>query len=155
MRNQKHRSNQKIARVVEQRAGVGASEIVSGWQAMLVDLLSRMKSFLSPGVTVFSRSMPAIDELKAVRHVSIDVIAPSLTDTNLAEALLSDDGKRAAAAERHPLWRIGPPADITAMARFLLSGIQLRGLPARWLPWMAVWGRFGHSNSIYPAVFDG
>lgn len=41
-----------MARVVEERAGVGNTEIVSGWQAMLVDLLSRMKPFLRLGATV-------------------------------------------------------------------------------------------------------
>ena len=33
--------NRRMARVVEERAGVGTTEIVSGWQAVLVDLLSR------------------------------------------------------------------------------------------------------------------
>jgi hypothetical protein len=44
--------NRRMAEVVEDRAGVGPTEIVTGWQAMLVDLLNRMKSFLRPGVTV-------------------------------------------------------------------------------------------------------
>ena len=48
----KHSENRRMARVVEERAGVGTTEIVTGWQAMLVDLLNRMKSFLRPGVTV-------------------------------------------------------------------------------------------------------
>jgi hypothetical protein len=34
----KHSENRRMARVVEERAGVGTTEIVSGWQAMLVDL---------------------------------------------------------------------------------------------------------------------
>ena len=54
-------------------------------------------------------------------RIRVNAIAPSLTDTHLAKALLSDDGKRAAAAERHPLKRIGNPADIAAAARFLLD----------------------------------
>lgn len=41
-----------MARVVEERAGVGITEIVSGWQALLVDLLKGMRSFLRPGITV-------------------------------------------------------------------------------------------------------
>jgi len=53
--------------------------------------------------------------------IRVNAIAPSLTDTNLAKALLSDEGKRAAAAERHPLKRIGNPADIAAAAKFLLD----------------------------------
>jgi len=53
--------------------------------------------------------------------IRVNAIAPSLTDTNLAKALLSDEGKQAAAAERHPLKRIGNPADIAAAAKFLLD----------------------------------
>lgn len=54
-------------------------------------------------------------------RIRVNAIAPSLTDTNLAQSLLSDDGKRAAAAERHPLKRVGSPADIAAAANFLLE----------------------------------
>ena len=54
-------------------------------------------------------------------RIRVNAIAPSLTDTNLAKTLLSDDGKRAAAAERHPLKRVGTPADIAAAAKFLLD----------------------------------
>jgi NAD(P)-dependent dehydrogenase (short-subunit alcohol dehydrogenase family) len=53
--------------------------------------------------------------------IRVKAIAPSLTDTPLAEALLSDDGKRTAAAKRHPLHRIGNTADIAAAATFLLD----------------------------------
>lgn len=54
--------------------------------------------------------------------IRVNAIAPSLTDTHLAETLLSDDGKRTAAAERHPLKRFGKPDDIAAAAQFLLEG---------------------------------
>lgn len=53
--------------------------------------------------------------------IRVNAIAPSLTDTNLAKALLSDDGKRAAAADRHPLKRFGHARDIAATAIFLLE----------------------------------
>lgn len=53
--------------------------------------------------------------------IRVNAIAPSLTDTNLAKALLSDDGKRSAAAERHPLKRFGRTKDIAAAAIFLLE----------------------------------
>ena len=43
-----------------------------------------------------------------------------MTDTNLVNALLSDEGKRSAAADRHPLRRFGQPQDIAAAATFLL-----------------------------------
>ncbi|WP_419658064.1 short chain dehydrogenase/reductase [Desulfosarcina variabilis str. Montpellier] len=53
--------------------------------------------------------------------IRVNAIAPSLTDTNLAKTLLSDDGKRSAAAARHPLKRFGSAADIAAAATFLLE----------------------------------
>lgn len=52
MANDLHAENQQNARVVEERAGVGTTEIVSGWQAILVDLLNRMKPFMKSGVIV-------------------------------------------------------------------------------------------------------
>lgn len=53
--------------------------------------------------------------------VRINAIAPSLTDTPLAGFLLSTDEKRQASANRHPLRRIGTPADIAQAALFLLN----------------------------------
>lgn len=53
--------------------------------------------------------------------VRINAIAPTLTDTPLAAALLSNDEKRHNAAQRHPLRRIATPADIAQTACFLLS----------------------------------
>ena len=54
-------------------------------------------------------------------RIRFNAIAPSLTDTPLAGLLLSDEGKRKASAERHPLKRIGSPIDIAAIAVHLLS----------------------------------
>jgi NAD(P)-dependent dehydrogenase (short-subunit alcohol dehydrogenase family) len=53
--------------------------------------------------------------------IRVNAVAPSLTDTPLAQALLSDDNKRAAAAQRHPLKRFGTPQDVAAAAVFLLD----------------------------------
>jgi len=53
--------------------------------------------------------------------IRINAIAPSLTDTPLAEKILNTDQKRTANAERHPLHRVGKPQDIAAMANFLLG----------------------------------
>jgi NAD(P)-dependent dehydrogenase (short-subunit alcohol dehydrogenase family) len=53
--------------------------------------------------------------------IRVNAIAPSLTDTHLAKTLLSDDGKRQAAADRHPLKRVGSPGDSAAAAIFLLD----------------------------------
>jgi NAD(P)-dependent dehydrogenase (short-subunit alcohol dehydrogenase family) len=54
--------------------------------------------------------------------IRVNCIAPSLTDTPLAEKLLSSEEKKAANALRHPLKRVGTTEDIAAMAEFLLSG---------------------------------
>ncbi len=54
-------------------------------------------------------------------RIRVNAIAPSLTDTPLAKALLADEGKRTAAAERHPLKRTGTPHELADIAHFLLS----------------------------------
>lgn len=53
--------------------------------------------------------------------IRVNCIAPSLTDTPLAARLLDTDAKRQAGSDRHPLKRTGQPADVAAMACFLLS----------------------------------
>lgn len=53
--------------------------------------------------------------------IRVNAIAPSLTDTPLAEKLLATEEKRQASAERHPLKRVADAAEIAAMAAFLLS----------------------------------
>lgn len=53
--------------------------------------------------------------------IRVNVIAPSLTDTPLAAALLNDDTKRQAAAKRHPLQQVGSAPDVAALVEFLLS----------------------------------
>lgn len=53
--------------------------------------------------------------------VRVNAIAPSLTDTPLAAALLNTPEKAEASAKRHPLQRVGQPQDLAYMAAFLLS----------------------------------
>ncbi|MEM7103883.1 MAG: SDR family oxidoreductase [Bacteroidota bacterium] len=53
--------------------------------------------------------------------IRVNCIAPSLTDTPLAAKLLSNEEKKAANAQRHPLRKIGKPEDLAEMAAFLLS----------------------------------
>lgn len=53
--------------------------------------------------------------------VRVNCIAPSLTDTPLASKLLDTEQKREANAQRHPLCKVGTPADIANLAEFLLS----------------------------------
>ncbi|MGD7036180.1 SDR family NAD(P)-dependent oxidoreductase [Methylotuvimicrobium buryatense] len=53
--------------------------------------------------------------------IRVNAIAPSLTNTPLAERLIREDAKKQAAAARHALNRIGEAEDIAQMALFLLS----------------------------------
>lgn len=57
----------------------------------------------------------------AASNIRVNAIAPSLTDTPLAAALLNTPEKAEAGAKRHPLQRIGQPQDLAYMASFLLS----------------------------------
>jgi NAD(P)-dependent dehydrogenase (short-subunit alcohol dehydrogenase family) len=57
----------------------------------------------------------------APNKIRVNVVAPSLTDTPLASALLGNDDKKEASNKRHPLGRYGQPEDIAGAAVFLLS----------------------------------
>lgn len=57
----------------------------------------------------------------AINRIRVNVVAPSLTDTPLASALLGNDDKKEASNKRHPLGRYGQPEDIAAAVVFLLS----------------------------------
>jgi len=52
--------------------------------------------------------------------IRINCVAPSLTDTPLAERLLKSDKQKESAALRHPLKRYGQIADLAAAVDFLL-----------------------------------
>jgi NAD(P)-dependent dehydrogenase (short-subunit alcohol dehydrogenase family) len=53
--------------------------------------------------------------------IRVNCIAPSLTNTPLASGLLNTPEKREAAAQRHPLKRIGTAEDIARLTGFLLT----------------------------------
>ena len=53
--------------------------------------------------------------------IRVNCIAPSITDTPLAAALLNTDEKKMANAQRHPLKQVGEANDIAGMAEFLLT----------------------------------
>lgn len=53
--------------------------------------------------------------------IRVNCIAPSLTDTPLAGKLLDGEAKQQAAAERHPLKRVGQASEVAALARLLLG----------------------------------
>ena len=53
--------------------------------------------------------------------IRVNCIAPSLTNTPLAEKLLNSEAKKEANAQRHPLKRVGEAEDIANAVSFLLS----------------------------------
>lgn len=53
--------------------------------------------------------------------IRVNAVAPSLTETPLAERLLNTPEKQQQAARRHPLQRYGTPKDIASAIAFLLS----------------------------------
>ncbi len=53
--------------------------------------------------------------------IRVNGLSLSLTDTALSAKLLSSDEKRNASAQRHPLKRIGDPAEVARAAGFLLG----------------------------------
>lgn len=57
----------------------------------------------------------------AASGLRVNCLAPSLTDTPLAAALLNTPEKMEAGAKRHPLQRVGRPNDAASLAAFLLS----------------------------------
>jgi NAD(P)-dependent dehydrogenase (short-subunit alcohol dehydrogenase family) len=59
--------------------------------------------------------------------IRVNAIAPSLTDTPLAEKLLNSETKMASAAERHPLKKIGSVQDLSEAALYLLNATWVSG----------------------------
>ena len=53
--------------------------------------------------------------------IRVNVVAPSLTNTPLANKFINSESKQEKSAARHPLKRLGKPEDIANMATFLLS----------------------------------
>jgi len=59
--------------------------------------------------------------------IRVNAIAPSLTNTPLAEKLLNAETKLKAAEERHPLKAIGQPEDIADAVNYLLNANWVTG----------------------------
>ncbi|WP_448520545.1 SDR family NAD(P)-dependent oxidoreductase [Rhodoflexus sp.] len=57
----------------------------------------------------------------APSKIRVNVVAPSLTKTPLAQQLLSSPEKEEASAKRHPIGRVGKAHDVADAAVFLLS----------------------------------
>jgi len=96
-------------------------------QASIVTFSSVAASMGMPFHTSVSASKGAIEGFsKALAaeyapKIRVNVIAPSLTDTPLADKFLNNETKQEKSAERHPLKRFGKPEDSAQMATFLLS----------------------------------
>lgn len=75
------------------------------------------------GLEALARSLAA----EWAPNIRVNIVNPSLTDTPLAEALLSTDQKRENAAQRHPLKKIGTPKDIAKAAVFCLENDWVTG----------------------------
>ena len=54
-------------------------------------------------------------------NTRVNVIAPSITNTPLADRFLNNETKMEKSAQRHPLKRVGKAEDVASMTRFLLS----------------------------------
>lgn len=65
----------------------------------------------------FARSLAA----EYAPSFRVNVIAPSLTNTPLADKLLGNEKKKEKMDERHPLKRVGEAVDIAKITAFLLS----------------------------------
>jgi 3-oxoacyl-[acyl-carrier protein] reductase len=57
----------------------------------------------------------------AAARICFNVLAPSLTDTNLGTNLISSEEKREASARPHPLGKLRSAEDMASAATFLLS----------------------------------
>jgi NAD(P)-dependent dehydrogenase (short-subunit alcohol dehydrogenase family) len=57
--------------------------------------------------------------------IRVNAIAPSLTDTPLAENLLSNDKKREMSIDRHPLKRISTADEVASLTQWLLGDDSL------------------------------
>lgn len=130
-------------------ARIKPEDFISDYQLQLVGAvkviqacLPKLKIAASPSIILFSTvavqtgfnfhslvgsSKGAIEGLtKALAaefapKIRVNCIAPSITDTPLAAALLNTEEKKDANAQRHPLKKIGKPEDLANLAEFLLS----------------------------------
>ncbi len=96
-----------------QSSVVSFSSVAGGTGLTFHSIVSANKSALE-GLT---RALAA----ELAPSIRVNCVAPSLTDTPLAQALLNTPEKREANAQRHPLKRVGTSQEIAALVSFLLS----------------------------------
>jgi NAD(P)-dependent dehydrogenase (short-subunit alcohol dehydrogenase family) len=100
------------------RNGGGSVVLVSTVAATTGMAYHASVSAAKAGVEGLARALAAE---YAGKNVRVNVIAPSLTDTPMAERLLSSEEKRERSAERHPIRRVGTTGDIASAALYLLG----------------------------------
>jgi NAD(P)-dependent dehydrogenase (short-subunit alcohol dehydrogenase family) len=101
------------------RAGEGGSVVLFSTVAVRTGMAYHASIAAAKGaVEGLVRSLAAEYAGKKLR---VNGIAPSATDTPLAAAVLGNEKKRQASAERHPLQRVGTAEDMAAAALYLLG----------------------------------
>ncbi len=128
---------------------IKAEDFIHDWQVnfmgaviIIQSLLANLKKAENPGIVLFSTvavttGMPFHSSIASAKgavegltrslaaefapRIRVNCIAPSLTQTSLADKLLNTTDKLEGAAKRHPLQRIGQTADMAELACFLLS----------------------------------
>jgi 3-oxoacyl-[acyl-carrier protein] reductase len=99
----------------------------------IVTLSTLNTRLAGPGISVYAGSKGAVEQFSAVaakelgpRGITVNVVSPGATDTDLLRATNSPEGL-AMAAKMSPLGRLGEPADIADVVAFLV------GPDGRWL----------------------
>lgn len=96
--------------------GQGAMVFVSSVAASLGMPFHASVSMAKSAVEGLTRALAA----ELAPHIRVNCVAPSLTETPLAERLLNSTEKKEQSANRHPLKRIGTASDIAKALAFLL-----------------------------------
>ncbi len=101
------------------KSAEGASIVLFSTVAVKLGMNFHSSIALSKGaVEGLTKSLAAEFAMSKIR---VNAIAPSLTDTPLANALLSTPEKREASDKRHPIGRIGTSNDLASATVFLLN----------------------------------
>ncbi|NNE75486.1 MAG: SDR family oxidoreductase [Pricia sp.] len=108
----------KIVKSIMPKMADGASMVFFSTVAVGIGMPFHTSIAAAKGaIEGFAKSLAA----EYAPKLRVNVIAPSLVDTPLADRLLNNDKKREKMAERHPLKRVGKDTDIANIASFLLS----------------------------------
>ena len=108
----------KVVKEIMPKMADGASMVFFSTVAVSVGMPFHTSVAAAKGaIEGFAKSLAA----EYAPKLRVNVIAPSLVDTPLAERLLNNDKKKEKMAERHPLKRVGEATDIANIAMFLLS----------------------------------